>query len=364
MRVTPVVALTAVIAAFLARADSLHAAPPSSVVAAAIPPGAQWIIHEVIPGERLSDVSDRFAVSVASIQRWNNIDPQRVSSDYTGERLRVRTQLPARQRDKLSYVVRDGDSWWRIAHRYDVDQNTLEQVWNREVRTLNPGDRLLIWVEPGVIPKEEPPEPEITVADLMVPVPSGGVSWGWPNGGRLLNGVMIPENPALYTVRNILHSYGSTHAIQTLQRALAAFRLKTKYDGEVLLWDMSVKRGGRFGPHHSHRSGRDVDIAIPVKHGYPPETPPSDDAVDWNATWALIKAFVDTGDVKYIFLSRQRQVELYKTAVASGATAEQLEEYIQYPRTAKYGIVRHSSGHHCHLHVRFACGPDEIDCFE
>ncbi|HET6338816.1 MAG TPA: penicillin-insensitive murein endopeptidase [Polyangiales bacterium] len=362
MRVSPVVALTAVIAVFFARADSLHAAPPSGVMAATVTPSAQWIIHEVIPGERIADVADRFAVSVASIQRWNNIDSKRVLSDYTGVRLRVQTHLPGRQRDKLSYVVRDGDSWSRIAHRYDVDQNTLESTWNREVRMLHPGDRLLIWVEPGVIPKEEPPE--ITAADLMVPVANGAVSFGWPNGGRLLNGVMIPENPALYTVRNILHSYGSTHAIQTLQRALAAFRLKTKYDGEVLLWDMSVKRGGRFGPHHSHRSGRDVDIAIPVRPGYPPETPASDDAVDWHATWSLIKSFIDTGEVKYVFLSRQRQAALYKAAVASGATPEQLEEWIQYPRTTKYGIVRHSSGHHCHLHVRFACGPDEFECFE
>src|SRR4051812_781442 len=120
MRVSPVVALTAVIAAFFARADSLHAAPPSSVVAATVPPSAQWIIHEVIPSERLSDVADRYAVSVASIQRWNNIDPTRVLADYTGVRLRVQTRLPGRQRDKLSYVVREGDSWARIAHRYDV----------------------------------------------------------------------------------------------------------------------------------------------------------------------------------------------------------------------------------------------------
>lgn len=361
MRVSPVVGVVAAIAAFLVRADSLHAAPSSGVVAATITSGAQWIVHEVIPGERLTDVADRYAVSVGSIQRWNNIDPKR-GSDYTGVRLRVHTQLPSRQRDKLSYVVRDGDSWSRIARRYDVDPATLETTWNRDTGMLHPGDRLLIWVEPGVVPKEEPPE--ITVADLVVPVPTGAESFGYPNGGRLLNGVMIPENPALYTVRNILHSYGSTHAIQALQRSLAAFRLKTKFDGEILLWDMSVKQGGRFGPHRSHRSGRDVDIAIPVKHGYPPETPASDDAVDWKATWALIKAFVETGEVKYIFLSRQRQAELYRTAVASGATPEQLEQYIQYPRTTKYGIVRHSSGHHCHLHVRFGCGPNEVDCFE
>ena len=363
MRVSHVVSVTAIIAAFWAYAptDHLQASPPSSVVAAAVQPSAQWIIHEVIPGERLTDIADRYAVAVASIQRWNNIDLKR-GADYTGVRLRVHTPLPNRQRDKLSYVVRDGDSWSRLARRYDVDQDTLERVWNRDVRMLHPGDRLLIWVEPGVVPREE--SQEITVADLVVPVPQGAQSWGWPNGGRLLNGILIPENPALYTVRNILHAYGSSHAIETMQRGLAEFRLKTKYEGEVLLWDMSVKRGGRFGPHHSHRSGRDVDIAIPVKHGYPPETPNSDEAVDWKATWGLIKAFIETGEVKYIFLSRQRQAELYKTAVASGATPEQLEEWIQYPRTTKYGIVRHSSGHNCHLHVRFACGPTELDCFE
>lgn len=362
MRVSLVAALTAIIAAFLIPADSLYAAPPSGVVAATMPPGTLWIVHEVIPSERLSDVANRYAVSVASIQRWNNIDPQKLDADYTGVRLRVHTQLPGRQRDKLSYVVRDGDGWERIAHRYDVDAKTLEKVWNHGVEMLHPGDRILVWVEPGVMPKEEPKQ--ISVADLVVPVPNGGVSFGWPNGGRLLNGVMIPENPALYTVRNVLHSYGSTHAIQTLQRALADFRLKTKFDGEVLLWDMSTKRGGRFGPHHSHRTGRDIDIAIPVKHGFAPDNPAADDAIDWAATWGLVKSFIATGEVKYIFLARGRQADLYKAAAASGATATELDDWIQYPRTTKYGIVRHSSGHQNHLHVRFLCGTDELDCFE
>ena len=41
-------------------------------------------------------------------------------------------------------------------------------------------------------------------------------------------------------------------------------------------------------------------------------------------------------------------------------TPEELEEMIQFPRFTKYGIVRHSPGHHCHLHVRFSCGPNEL----
>jgi murein endopeptidase len=180
----------------------------------------------------------------------------------------------------------------------------------------------------------------------------------------LLNGVLIPENPALYTLRSIDHSYGSTHAIQVLQRGLAAFRLKARFDGEILLWDMSQRRGGRFGPHQSHRSGRDVDIGLPVKRGYSPDSPKALEVVDWQATWSLVKSFIDTGEVRYIFLSRAGQSELYKIARSEGLTSEQLDELIQYPRTTKYGIIRHSPGHNSHLHVRFSCGQDEVACME
>lgn len=355
--IVPVAALATIVVG----ATSLHAAPPLGVTAATAPPSSEWILHEVIPGEKLTAVAERYAVSTASIQRWNRIDATQ-PRDYTGQRLRIQTQLASRQRDKLSYVVRKGDSWARIARRYDVDANTLEHTWNAAVKAPKPGDRVLVWVEPGVVPKEDPPE--VTVDDLMVPVPKGAVSVGQPNAGRLLNGILIPENTKLYTVRNPDHAFGSSHAIEVMQRGLAAFRLRTKYEGEVLLWDMSVERGGHFGPHRSHRSGRDVDIALPLKAGLPQWTPRTNGAIDWPATWQMVRAFIESGEVKYVFLSRPRQAELYKAAVEAGATPEQLELVMQYPRRTKHGIVRHSPGHTCHLHVRFGCGPNEVDCVE
>jgi LysM repeat protein len=143
MRVSPVVGVTAALAAFLVPGDTLHAAPPASVLAATAPPTAQWIVHEVIPGEHLAQVAQRYAVSAASIVRWNRLDPKK--DEYSGERLRIQTQLPARQRDKLSYVVRPHDTWARIARRYSVDANTLEHVWNPQVEALAAGERVLIW---------------------------------------------------------------------------------------------------------------------------------------------------------------------------------------------------------------------------
>lgn len=362
MRVSPLVGMAAALSAFLCSSEPLHAAPPGSVVAATTPPSTELIVHEVLPGESLSEVADRYAVSTTSIQRWNKLEGTSRLRDHSGEQLKVFTRLPARQRAKLHHVVRQGDTWSRIARRYSVDPSLLQNAWNRDTRTLQPGITVQVWVEPGTVPKEVIVEP--TIDDLLVPVPKGGRSVGNPNYGRLMNGVLIPENPQLYTVRRSEHGYGSTHAIEVMQKGIAAFRLNTHYEGEILIWDMSQRRGGRFGPHRSHRSGRDVDIALPLKAGLPLDTPRTNEAIDWQATWQLVRAFINTGEVKYIFLGRARQSALHRVARANGATKEELERLLQFPRRTKHGVVRHSPGHTCHLHVRFGCGPDDRNCQE
>jgi arginyl-tRNA synthetase len=84
--------------------------------------------------------------------------------------------------------------------------------------------------------------------------------------------------------------------------------------------------------------------------------------VNWDAAWALVKAFIETGEVRYIFLSNSRQTELYRAAKRAGATEAELEEYIQYPHANLTAFVRHSNGHDKHMHVRFKCAATETDC--
>src|SRR5215510_3455478 len=62
MRVSPAVGMAAALAAFLSPVETLRAAPPSGVVAVTMPSSAQWVVHEVIPGERLVEVAERYAV--------------------------------------------------------------------------------------------------------------------------------------------------------------------------------------------------------------------------------------------------------------------------------------------------------------
>jgi murein endopeptidase len=199
----------------------------------------------------------------------------------------------------------------------------------------------------------------------IIKVESSARSAGSCTRGRLINGVQLPENPALYSIRNPDNSWGSSHAVDLLQRAIARFREDSGFDRELLVCDMSKQRGGRFRPHHSHTSGRDVDIQLPTKPGVPSSTIPREVAqVDWDATWALVSALVSTGQVKYIFLSRSRQRPLYEAALRAGERPESLRDFIQYPQQSKTALLRHSQGHVKHLHVRWKCAPHEDRCLD
>ncbi len=231
----------------------------------------------------------------------------------------------------------------------------------RVVLRLESGERvslLLAGADPLVL--AEGPTPGIRarvytgpLEALLAPVGVGGVGVGGPNGGRLVNAVQLPENPQLYTRKHPANAWGSTHAIDTLQRAVAQFRRDSGYPGAVVIGDISKRHGGRFYPHKSHQSGRDVDIALPGKPG----------ARDWDATWGLVEALIDSGRVERIFLGYGRQRELYEAARRAGVSTDRLTRDVQYPE-GRYApaVVQHQSGHEEHIHVRFKCGPDERGC--
>ena len=60
--------------------------------------------------------------------------------------------------------------------------------------------------------------------------------------------------------------------------------------------------------------------------------------------------------------TRSRQVPLYRAALRAGASEEEISTFLQYPHGAPKAIVRHSSGHVKHIHVRFLCAEYETQC--
>jgi murein endopeptidase len=127
---------------------------------------------------------------------------------------------------------------------------------------------------------------------------------------------------------------------------------------------MSRQRGGEVGGHLSHQTGRDLDIRLPLRAEIPQGLSPTPRRVAWDVTWELVQAFASGPSVQVIFLDYGSQRRLYKAAKAAGASEQTLDAMLQYPRGSKasLGLIRHSPGHEGHIHVRFGCGPAEVEC--
>lgn len=325
--------------------------------------GPKWITHRVVPRETLDTIAMRYGVSRDALVRWNKKKLGAKQWIYAGQKLKVHARLHPPPREKIDYIVEKGDTWGKIADHFGVPVGDL-RAWNPKVpKKFKAGAKLKVYTDP----KAPPPSLGGSGGGATAALPDlphvrrGGIGVGRPNRGYLVNGVQLPESE-MVRILDPDKVWGTSHTIEHLQEAIAAFRRDTGYDDPLTISSISLKKGGKFGPHSSHRTGRDVDIRLPRKPGAPKGEAPS--SIDWRYTWRLVQALVATGEVEYIFVSWSRQKYLYRAAQSAGATKEALEKVIQYPRKANTnkGMVRHSPGHTVHLHVRFTCTPGNSRC--
>jgi LysM repeat protein len=320
-----------------------------------------WIVHKVAPLETVDQVAHRYGVLPEVLRRWNGLRPD-AQKLGNGARLKVKArQIPPR-RLQLEYVVQEGDTWWSIATRYGVDSQELRAANWEAPRKLVVGEALSLWIDPVVF--QWLGEAAYDGGAEGIPlVRRGAVGIGPPQQGRLVNGVQIPEGPG-YTRKMMPSSYGTTHAVLQLVRALHAFSDTAGYEGELLLGSMSRRHGGPIEGHVSHQTGRDVDIRLPLLADVPTWFPLKPWRVDWAALWHLLQTLDATGHVQIVFLDYTMQKNLYKVATDLGVAEDERRRMLQWPRGEKahLGVVRHSPGHEQHIHVRFDCGAYETEC--
>lgn len=321
----------------------------------------RWVVHVVGPRERMSQIAARYGISVTQLRedaKWH------MNKVPTGKKLRFRARRIPPPREQVTHRVREGETWGSIAANYRVETPDLHS-YNWKVEELVPGEPLTVWIDPATPWTVSRPG---SVGARIIPgvtVPDGSNSVGRPNRGRLSEGLAIPDASWLYTLRDKPGMlFGSSHAIRQLVVAFTNMREDTGFEGQIVIGSMSRKRGGRFAPHRSHQSGRDADIRMPLLPGVPHTLHPNQDEIDWHATWALVKALLDTGEINAIFLETKLQRRLYEAARQLGATHEELADKITWPREPgkPKAIVRHSKGHDHHIHVRFSCGVNEPRC--
>lgn len=197
-----------------------------------------------------------------------------------------------------------------------------------------------------------------------VAVPDGATSIGTPHTGTIAGAIQLPFDPTRYTRRDAKRSYATSQTVRTIQAAFTSLRRDRGVKSEVLIGDISLPRGGSFSPHVSHTSGRDIDIRLVLARGLDRETIPFlAEQVDWDATWALVHSFLETGDVAYVFLDWGHQAHLHRAALRAGVHEQVLDRWFQWP--AGYdatSIIRHEPGHRAHLHVRLGCAGQGPRC--
>jgi murein endopeptidase len=320
----------------------------------------RWIEHQSLPRDTIETLAIRYGVSPRKLRKWNGMSPTGRLDRSAPQNLRVRARRLPPPRERIVHVVEEGDSWGSIGRRYGVVGNWV-RAWNYDElgSRPDPGERAIVWIEPQVYASILDDRPGSARAALVSP---GGHSIGTPQAGRLVRGAQVPPGEG-YELLYPNSAWGTTFAVRKLVEILDAYQQSGVYSGTLIIGAMSRMRGGKIGDHISHQSGRDVDIRLPVREGVPRSQPATGKRVNWDATLALVLGFARSGAVDRILLDYRAQGRLYRKAKAAGMNEEQLAELFQYPRgsRASGGIVRHSTGHEGHIHVRFSCGPIELE---
>ena len=206
----------------------------------------------------------------------------------------------------------------------------------------------------------------------LAPGLSGSV--GWPHHGVQTDAVELAESGVGFARFRSEggHYWGQPELVLGIQEA--ASRVEAEFPGgqPLVVGDLSARFGGKIARHHSHRSGRDVDLlwylttpdGTPVKSSsfVPLQGPrlgwlPRHGSVklDTAREWALIKALLSSPylDVQFLYSSSGVEALLLEHARATGEQAALLQ------RAADVMLQPADSlPHDDHLHLRIACSAE------
>jgi LysM repeat protein len=217
-------------------------------------------------------------------------------------------------------------------------------------------------VERPVDPAVAAPPPKSPLADLSpaeldtlvqtTPEKLGPLSIGKTSGGRLFNGVQMPEGP-YWVVLEPAFAWGTAETIEYLARSIERVNQRFPASPRLYIGHISAKRGGALSPHISHQTGRDVDISYFYKEEIKGFAVASEKRLDLERTWAFVRALITETDIDLILIDGGVQRRLRAHAESIGEDAEWLDEVFQAKSKRPRPLVLHAKGHADHIHIRF-----------
>jgi murein endopeptidase len=302
--------------------------------------------HTVVRGDTLGAIARRHRVTVRQIRRWNRL---RGDGIRRGQNLVIYSMIPRRPTRVIEHTVVRGDSCNRIARHYAQRHSggsaTSRRAVRRSMTRLNRRLRCRR-IQPGQVIRLEVIGPEN---------PSRAV--GRTNRGTLVNGERLVDGPG-YTLMKP-YVWGTNEVITHLLNCLPMVRRQRRWRTapDVVVGDISRRGGGFLSPHRSHQNGLDVDIGYYLKTRPHPRIfrNVTSRTLDREKTWRLLKCFLETDQVEMIFMDHQVQRWMYDYVRTRPGWRRRASELFQYPRsrTRHRGLIRHSSGHRNHFHIRF-----------
>jgi hypothetical protein len=288
-------------------------------------------------GETLAAVATRFGVSEHDLAELNR--------DTDMAHIAPGAEIAVGFGERLEHRVARGETLLQIARHYGVPATDLAR-WNAitDPRRLRADAHLLIYAWPRLLPSS---------------------SVGRPSGGSLENGVRLRDEP-YWELHDRDYAFLTRDAAAMLDVAFRALRERSPDAPRVEIRDASAEHGGPLHGHHSHQSGRDVDLAYfrltcrgTCTHHH---TTPTD--LDAARMWVLLEVWLRADALDYVFVDHSLQEPLYQAAREAGATPAELARWFQWPGESDrhVGTIRHAQGHDNHMHVRFACASHDLAC--
>ncbi len=288
-------------------------------------------------GESIATIATRFHVTLDDLAELNG--------DTDLAQLAPGTELAVGWGERVEHRVARGDTLLRLARRYGVTATDIAR-WNGlgDPRRLRADATLVIYAWPHIPPSS---------------------SIGRPSRGRLENGLQLRTGP-YWEVHDRARAYMTRDAALALEHGYRVAFERFPGSPRVEIRDASVEHGGPLHGHHSHQSGRDIDVAYfragcarACLHGRV-----GPDELDAARQWAVLETWLRADVVEYVFIDHALQEPLYRAARAAGATPQELARWFQWPSDADRhaGVIRHAHGHRDHMHVRFSCAAHDAQC--
>jgi penicillin-insensitive murein DD-endopeptidase len=208
----------------------------------------------------------------------------------------------------------------------------------------------------------------------LAPQLAGSV--GAPHSGVLTDAVELPVAGPGY-VRFRPHGgyyWGHPGLVRLIETVAATLAAQAPAGPPLVVGDLSAREGGKIERHHSHRTGRDVDLLwfVTTLDGAPVKSPGfvpvgsdglasvvgTDEYVrlDVQRQWALFKALLqsDASNVQWLFVSRDVEALLVDYARSRGEAPDlvwRAETTMLQPGD--------SASHDDHAHLRVACSGED-----